>query len=776
MLRKSRLAATTIISVIVLFSMIGATLSSPSQIGTNADDVLFTWSAKELVATVPHLGFATPVDIAVDDAGNTYVLWWNFGTYFTYRPVSGGWSAPELVNDAPYQGGGTSATLEVSIAIDSSGVVYAMWVDYRNIDAPDIAFSYRPVGGIWQPNTIVNDVAGNSILPDMAVDSFGNAYAVWIDYRNDPNGIWCSFDCNNDVYFSYRPAGGNWGANVKVNDDTGTLSQRWPALAVDGSGNAYSVWVDNRNDIFSRSDLFFSYRPSGGSWGANIKVNEAVTSVFLPVIAVDSANNAYTLWEDGNNGGDIFFSYLPSGESWGSGIRINDDTGSEFQLDPALTVDAVGNAHAAWTDHRNGNYDIFYSYRPVGGSWSANISITGDPQASGAQGPKIATNSSGRAYGVWSYIFDGDLYFSYQQEIIPIPTSTPTPTPTSTPLANCTPNDLHPYQWDMLRINLVGALNQFPNCQATPIKIAIIDTGVNASHPELQGKIIPGGYSVGKNIGDKNGHGTHIAGTIAAIQNNFIGISGIHPNAQLVIYKAVNDPDGYNAKFRAGFTRSPIENVADFIIDAVQVQHVKVINISMGVDKDLVWNPIGPDYLTCKPHETEDFTCGGTLEHAITIAEQNEVMIVVAAGNTGNEGFIYPAAYARTHSNVIAVVASTTNDTLANYSTTGDYITVAAPGGNGVRCQSGLDDCILSLGLRGRYVENQGTSMAAPHVTGVVALMLSANDQLSPEDIRNIIRDEVTPYSSLPIDRTEGTYGQGILNAMKVVMRAFQLK
>jgi len=87
--------------------------------------------------------------------------------------------------------------------------------------------------------------------PAIALDSSGNAYAVWKDFRNG----------DYDIYFSYRPAGGDWGPNVKVNDDAGTSTQWFPAIAVDGRGNAYAVWMDERKGNF---DIYFSYRPAEG--------------------------------------------------------------------------------------------------------------------------------------------------------------------------------------------------------------------------------------------------------------------------------------------------------------------------------------------------------------------------------------------------------------------------------------------------------------------------------------------------------------------------------
>jgi hypothetical protein len=130
------------------------------------------------------------------------------------------------------------------------------------------------------------------------VDSSGNAYAVWNDSRN----------VNTDVYFSYRPAGGSWQADERVDDASSTTTVLYRSIAVDSSGNAYAVWIDERSGNW---DTYFSYRPAGGSWQANGRVDDApgATDTYSPAVAVDPAGNAYAVWEDYRNGNeDIYYS------------------------------------------------------------------------------------------------------------------------------------------------------------------------------------------------------------------------------------------------------------------------------------------------------------------------------------------------------------------------------------------------------------------------------------------------------------------------------------
>ncbi|MCX6028313.1 MAG: hypothetical protein NT169_03295 [Chloroflexi bacterium] len=295
-----------------------------------------------------------------------------------------------------------------SIAVDASGNAYAVWADGRNSqNGSDIYFSYRPVGGAWGANARVNNVSNSAYRPRMAVDAGGNAYAVWEDGRNNPPGI----------YFSYRPAGGAWGTNVKVNDNAGGVNQGSPSLAVDASGNAYAVWWA---DGGISGDIYFSYRPAGGSWGANVRVNDEAKGTSAPSIAVDAGGNAYAVWTDRRNSrGDIYFSYRPAGGSWGANVRVNDEASPTSCLLPSVAVNASGNAYAVWTYMRDYNSlasDIYSSYRPTGGAWGRNIRVSDDDGGTYKKAPSIALDAGGNAYAVWADMRNSnqDIYSSYR--------------------------------------------------------------------------------------------------------------------------------------------------------------------------------------------------------------------------------------------------------------------------------------------------------------------------------------------------------------------------
>jgi len=373
-----------------------------------------TWSANVRVNDDAGPAWQGYASIAVDSSGNAYALWTDerldniMHIYFSYRPAGGPWTANVRVDDDT----GAASVRGGSIAVDPRGNAHAVWGGNPRIGIREIYSSYRPARGTWGANARVNDDAVYvdrvwQEHPSTAVDSTGNAYALWCDLRNG----------NYDIYFSYRPAGGSWGANVMVNDDAGATWQYSPSIAVNVSGNAYAAWEDARSGNWW--DVYFSYRGVSGTWGPNVRVNDdaGVAAQVEPSIAVDVSGNAYAVWHDTRNGDyDIYFSYRPAGGTWGANARVNDDAGTTRQLSPSIAVDSSGNAYAVWQDERNGNYDIYFSYRPAGGTWGANVRVNDDAGTAAQGEPSIAADGSGNAYAVWedNRNGEGDIYFSYR--------------------------------------------------------------------------------------------------------------------------------------------------------------------------------------------------------------------------------------------------------------------------------------------------------------------------------------------------------------------------
>ncbi len=251
------------------------------------------------------------------------------------------------------------------------------------------------------------------------------------------------------------------------------------------------------------------------------------------------------------------------------------------------------------------------------------------------------------------------------------------------------------------------------------VKVAVVDTGVDCGHPDLQGQCAAQANYVG-GFQDDNGHGTHVAGIIAARVNNDIGIAGVAPGARLIALKVL-DQSGQGTTTTA----------AAAIVDAVRVYGARVINLSFG----------GPDF-------------DAFLQESINQAHAGGALVVAAAGNSGSSAPIYPAAM----DHVVAVAAVDPKLQRAGFSNYGNYVKLAAPG---------VD--IWSTYRGGQYDLGRGTSMAAPHVSAAAALVLSLRPNLCPDAVAALLFQTADDLGSPGWDPY---YGYGLVNAYRAVRAA----
>lgn len=232
-------------------------------------------------------------------------------------------------------------------------------------------------------------------------------------------------------------------------------------------------------------------------------------------------------------------------------------------------------------------------------------------------------------------------------------------------------------------INRVHAPAAWDVTEAEGVKIAVIDTGIDASHPDLVGKV-DGGYSAIKKTEnpedyaddnrDGHGHGTHVAGTIAAWRDGK-GVVGVAPKARLYAVKVL-DKDGSGR----------MSDVVDGIVWAGK-NRMQVANMSLGA-----------------PVTSE------ALQSAVRYASSRGVILVAAAGNAMGGPVSYPGALPE----VIAVSASSSQDRFAPFSSRGPQVKFIAPGWD-----------VVSAQIDGGFASLSGTSMACPHVAGLAALVVS---------------------------------------------------
>jgi serine protease len=340
-----------------------------------------------------------------------------------------------------------------------------------------------------------------------------------------------------------------------------------------------------------------------------------------------------------------------------------------------------------------------------------------------------------------------------------------------------TPNDpMFSQQWDYT--DVTGGMRlpaAWDKSTGTGIRVAVIDTGYRP-HVDLQGQILagydfiadttisndgtgrdsdasdPGDWTAAGQCGtgsaasNSSWHGTHVAGTIAALTNNGIGVAGVAYGAKVVPVRVLGQCGGYTSDiadgiiWASGGTVSGVTNIA---------ARAQVINMSLGGSG----------------------ACDTTSQTAINSARSRGTVVVVAAGNENqNASNSNPANC----SGVIAVAATNKSGGKASYSNYGTIVSVAAPGGDsGAAILSTLNAGTTTPGAD-NYVGYMGTSMATPHVAGVVALMLAKNPALTPDDVAARLKSSARAFpaacsgcgagivdASAAVDAAVGTGGTG---------------
>jgi subtilisin family serine protease len=285
-----------------------------------------------------------------------------------------------------------------------------------------------------------------------------------------------------------------------------------------------------------------------------------------------------------------------------------------------------------------------------------------------------------------------------------------------------TPNDaVIGQQWALRNIH---AFEAWDITTGSDVTIAVLDTGVSRSHPDLKGKLLPG-YDFANDDGDPSddeGHGTYTAGVAAANSDNGSGIAGICWGCKILPIKVLNfRGQGDDADIAAGI-RYAVDSGA------------RIVSMSLG----------GPD-------DTQ------VIRDAVAYARDHNVLLIAASGNGHADGNKpnFPAAYP----GVLAVSATGPGDTVTGFSTTGEYVDIAAPG-------VGVWSTLWDGDAGNTYGAANGTSAACPHVAGAAALLLSMRPDLSADQMAEIL--QATADDQGPPGR-DSDQGYGRLNVLRAV-------
>lgn len=286
-----------------------------------------------------------------------------------------------------------------------------------------------------------------------------------------------------------------------------------------------------------------------------------------------------------------------------------------------------------------------------------------------------------------------------------------------------TPND--PYllsgaQWAPQRLQ---ALDAWEVSTGQNVVVAIVDSGVDPNHPDLRDRLIPGYniYDDNDDTSDRCGHGTHLAGIVAAAADNNEGIAGIAYSARIMPVKIMHAGCG------SSYSRM-------------------ILGIMYAVDH-------GAQVIVIASGATVDVS---SLRNALVYARDRGVVVVAAAGNNNNDVPFYPAAYPE----AICVSGTDQNDNRYSISNFGAQVDIAAPAG-------GIFSTFWSSAAGSTYVNMGGTSIAAPHVAGVAALMLAYNPRLTVQEIEQSLSAGADDLGEPGWDIY---FGAGRVNAWRALM------
>ena len=264
------------------------------------------------------------------------------------------------------------------------------------------------------------------------------------------------------------------------------------------------------------------------------------------------------------------------------------------------------------------------------------------------------------------------------------------------------------HEWN---VQMINADKIKKNKLKKKIKIALLDSGVDAGNDislAYSISLVPGEEEMTKMFMDGSGHGSSVAGLIAA-EDNGEGITGINPNAEIYSIRVLDDAN-----------QAPLSRVIEGIYLAIE-QKVNIINMSFGLN-----------------------TYSKALEEAIRAASEKGILIVAAAGNTGDKGVQYPAAYEE----VLAVGSVDKQGEVTEHSAKGEEIEIVAPG-----------ELVRTTGFLGTEMVSSGTSLAAPQVAAVASLIWERDPGVPADFVRDLLKESANLYGEAE------SYGNGLVDA-----------
>ncbi len=325
-------------------------------------------------------------EIAMNQQGDAVAVWERGGAIQAAVQAAGGSWQPAVTVFA-----GDESVNRPEVAIDSQGDAVAVWeqVDSSQDGHEQIESSVMAAGGSWRPPVDISGEGEDANLPEVAVDSEGDAVAVWQRW-GAPN--------NERIQSAVRPVDGAWQPPVDLTVQ-GEISFE-PEVAMDSEGDATAVWEhdDGAALLIQSADM-----PAGGTWQPTVDLSEAGENAVHPQIAADPGGDAFAVWARNNGSNEIVQGAArPAGEPWQSAANLSEEGENAFE--PHVAVDSAGDALAVWEQSIGPRETIEGAARPAGGPWQSAANLS-DPERSeepieGSQEPQVALSAQDAA-AVW---------------------------------------------------------------------------------------------------------------------------------------------------------------------------------------------------------------------------------------------------------------------------------------------------------------------------------------------------------------------------------------
>jgi len=369
-----------------------------NNIWANRFDVLSgSWQGATLIES--DTGDASSPQVAVDDSGNAMAVWYqsdgsDYSIYANhFDALSSSWQGAALIES------GTGRAYSPQVAVDTNGNAIAIWYQYDGTYSNIYTNRFDVLSGSWQGAVLIeNDNTDSAYNPQVVIDTNGNAMAIW--YQSDGTR-------NNILANRFHVLSGSWQGATLIESGTGNAYN--PQIAVDDSGNAMAIWYQSdgtRNNIWANHFDVLS-----GSWQGAALIESDTGDASSPQVAVDDSGNAMAVWYQSDGSAySIYANHFDAlSGSWQGAALIENNTG--YADLPQVAVDASGNAIAVWRQYDGTPSNIYTNrFDVLSGSWQEAALIEND--TGNAYSHQVAVGANGNAIAVW-YQYDGTYFNIY---------------------------------------------------------------------------------------------------------------------------------------------------------------------------------------------------------------------------------------------------------------------------------------------------------------------------------------------------------------------------